>query len=348
MKWFRRVLGDARPEDSSGSKLVETVAIEHAEVERAEARVAAAAELAAQKAGAAAAQKAAGTVAWEARKKELEPLRQARAQRQAELLREEEVARAAEERAFNERLHRLSSFTGLQTDVGDTAPTALERAHRRTAGVEWWVDPEEYLARRESEHAARLAKMAEAHALDELSSLLGVSQGSRTFSCVECQGAAEVPASAKVYTRLVTTELGIELSDWIRIKSVARPSPPLRTARLARELGITYDDSVKVIDAGVRLGLLDEVGTGVVAAQPRCAECYERRAPVTSNKREPVLAEVRREVWRRDQGRCVHCGSQKKLEYDHTLPVSKGGSNTARNIQLLCERCNRSKGASIG
>lgn len=56
-----------------------------------------------------------------------------------------------------------------------------------------------------------------------------------------------------------------------------------------------------------------------------------------------ISPEVRREVWRRDQGRCVQCGSQLNLEFDHIIPVSKGGSNTARNIQLLCENCNREK-----
>ena len=57
---------------------------------------------------------------------------------------------------------------------------------------------------------------------------------------------------------------------------------------------------------------------------------------------------VQREVWRRDMGRCIECGSQERLEYDHIIPFSKGGSNTARNIQLLCERCNRKKNSKIG
>ncbi|HZX13435.1 MAG TPA: HNH endonuclease [Thermodesulfobacteriota bacterium] len=52
-------------------------------------------------------------------------------------------------------------------------------------------------------------------------------------------------------------------------------------------------------------------------------------------------------VWNRDGGKCVKCGSQEKLEFDHIIPLSKGGSNTARNVQLLCETCNRSKGDSI-
>ena len=51
-------------------------------------------------------------------------------------------------------------------------------------------------------------------------------------------------------------------------------------------------------------------------------------------------------VWQRDEGKCVRCGSNERLEYDHIIPVSKGGSSTKRNIQLLCELCNRSKGNS--
>lgn len=65
------------------------------------------------------------------------------------------------------------------------------------------------------------------------------------------------------------------------------------------------------------------------------------------NGRQPIPNDVKMFVWQRDRGRCVRCGSQENLEYDHIIPVSKGGSNTARNIQLLCEKCNRSKGANL-
>jgi hypothetical protein len=63
--------------------------------------------------------------------------------------------------------------------------------------------------------------------------------------------------------------------------------------------------------------------------------------------REPIPSHVRKEVWNRDGGRCVRCGSREMLEFDHIVPISKGGSNTARNIELLCQNCNRSKSAKI-
>jgi len=50
-------------------------------------------------------------------------------------------------------------------------------------------------------------------------------------------------------------------------------------------------------------------------------------------------------VYKRDKGRCRQCRSRKNLEYDHIKPYSKGGKNIPDNIQLLCRKCNRSKGA---
>lgn len=61
-----------------------------------------------------------------------------------------------------------------------------------------------------------------------------------------------------------------------------------------------------------------------------------------------IPREVKIYVWQRDKGRCVVCSSNKKLEFDHIIPISLGGNNTERNIQLLCENCNRRKGANVG
>ncbi len=65
-------------------------------------------------------------------------------------------------------------------------------------------------------------------------------------------------------------------------------------------------------------------------------------------KSRTITQEVKDKVWNRDGGKCVECGSNENLEFDHIIPHSKGGANTYRNIQLLCEPCNRSKSAKIG
>jgi hypothetical protein len=64
--------------------------------------------------------------------------------------------------------------------------------------------------------------------------------------------------------------------------------------------------------------------------------------------RKSIPEEVRHAVWRRDEGKCVDCDSQQELEFDHIIPLAMGGSNTERNLQLLCADCNRRKGATLG
>jgi hypothetical protein len=57
-----------------------------------------------------------------------------------------------------------------------------------------------------------------------------------------------------------------------------------------------------------------------------------------------IPTSVKLQVWQRDKGRCVTCGSTDNLHFDHILPFSKGGTSLkAENIQLLCARHNLQK-----
>lgn len=61
-----------------------------------------------------------------------------------------------------------------------------------------------------------------------------------------------------------------------------------------------------------------------------------------------IPTEVKKEVWKRDQGKCVKCGETKNLHFDHDLPFSKGGTSlTAKNVRLLCMRHNLQKSDKI-
>jgi len=73
-----------------------------------------------------------------------------------------------------------------------------------------------------------------------------------------------------------------------------------------------------------------------------------REIHATKARRERIPAEVRNFVWLRDGGRCVNCGSEEELQFDHVIPHAKGGGAAVANIQILCGDCNRAKGDLIG
>ena len=79
----------------------------------------------------------------------------------------------------------------------------------------------------------------------------------------------------------------------------------------------------------------------------REVETLENCERLEGSARETIPESVRLFVWRRDKGQCVQCGARERLEFDHIIPVVAGGSNTERNVQLLCESCNRSKSAKV-
>jgi hypothetical protein len=57
-----------------------------------------------------------------------------------------------------------------------------------------------------------------------------------------------------------------------------------------------------------------------------------------------IPSAVKIEVWKRDRGSCVKCGSKENLHFDHIIPYSQGGSSRdAENIQILCSRHNLEK-----
>jgi hypothetical protein len=57
-----------------------------------------------------------------------------------------------------------------------------------------------------------------------------------------------------------------------------------------------------------------------------------------------IPSAVKLEVWKRDKGKCVVCGSHSNLHFDHIIPYSQGGSSRdAKNIQILCAKHNLAK-----
>ncbi len=61
-------------------------------------------------------------------------------------------------------------------------------------------------------------------------------------------------------------------------------------------------------------------------------------------ERKAIARKLRQEVMERDQSTCRLCGATSNLQIDHILARTKGGENTADNLQVLCVTCNVRKG----
>jgi hypothetical protein len=70
--------------------------------------------------------------------------------------------------------------------------------------------------------------------------------------------------------------------------------------------------------------------------------------PDRPEPRRIIPTSVKLEVWKRDGGKCVVCGANDELHFDHDLPFALGGTSiTAANVHLLCARHNIEKSDSI-
>lgn len=92
---------------------------------------------------------------------------------------------------------------------------------------------------------------------------------------------------------------------------------------------------------------------GVLADKPRCPICNKKYQRLKSTSR-PSRADRGYDAnWKRLskqlrllQPYCSICKATKDLTVDHIIPLSKGGSTVGSNLQVLCRRCNSSKGVS--
>lgn len=75
------------------------------------------------------------------------------------------------------------------------------------------------------------------------------------------------------------------------------------------------------------------------------AYCRNRQALLRGAKGKHTKLDILA-MYEKQRGKCLCCQSSLRGGYDvdHKTPISKGGSNDPSNLQLLCPKCNRSKG----
>ena len=79
----------------------------------------------------------------------------------------------------------------------------------------------------------------------------------------------------------------------------------------------------------------------------RLRSARARAEAVESARRTRIPDDVRAFVWERDDGSCVQCHADADLQFDHVIPVARGGGNSVDNVQVLCGDCNRAKADRI-
>jgi 5-methylcytosine-specific restriction endonuclease McrA len=58
----------------------------------------------------------------------------------------------------------------------------------------------------------------------------------------------------------------------------------------------------------------------------------------------------KRDIYKRDKGRCRICGGRVQYHLatlDHVVPLSKGGHHIKDNVQIAHFKCNRNKGVAV-
>ncbi len=108
---------------------------------------------------------------------------------------------------------------------------------------------------------------------------------------------------------------------------------------------LSYDQFLDLVNEEVKAALYRGGNLSDLDTVFKLPEFTKVKADIAGRN---ISQEVKDLVWNRDGGKCAQCSSNARLEFDHIIPFSKGGSNTYRNIQLLCEECNRKKTNKIG
>jgi 5-methylcytosine-specific restriction endonuclease McrA len=178
-------------------------------------------------------------------------------------------------------------------------------------------------------------------------------------SDVPTSAAAAVQPVANAESALAPERVAPENSVPITVQGVP-PAAQRRVAPLSPdrfELRLTISQVVydKIKRAQELLGhslptgdipqLLERALDELIAKQERlqfAAADKPRKARASRNPRH-IPAAVKRAVFKRDRGQCTYvsddghrCESRKFLQYDHVLPVARGGASTVDNVRLRC------------
>lgn len=132
------------------------------------------------------------------------------------------------------------------------------------------------------------------------------------------------------------------------IEDARRPLDEVRRAMFERDISQflpdDYPEEIPTIFQDGECNIFGHICPVFFAAEAITETSTERR------RGRYIPFSVKMRVVRRDNHTCQHCGkhlADNEVEFDHKIPISKGGSSEESNIRLTCYDCNREKRDSV-
>jgi hypothetical protein len=236
----------------------------------------------------------------------------------------------------------------LSTENRDEVlPRFFHRSKREAAEVAAALRPDEAPPRREVVTTPRLAApMAPSQPTGPTVPLTAdvVAATERTVQPAEHPDAnsatsARASSSQPQKGREVTEPLTADLRR-LHVTVSRRFLEKLEAARLALSHARPGASAEDILEAGLDLLLARDA--------KRKGQVEKPRAKSRPANPEHLPAHVKREVWKRDEGRCQWeldsggvCGSTMRVQFDHRVPRARGGPSTVGNVRLLCATHNQ-------
>lgn len=154
-------------------------------------------------------------------------------------------------------------------------------------------------------------------------------------------------ATRTQHTPLSPTSMHVSATLSMQVYEQLQEARELLSHRLAsRELSVVLESLLAIALPVLRKQKFAEASRPR-AARPKGRSIDGNEAASPSQARQ-IPARVKREVWERDGGRCTfvgtdghRCTCRERIEFDHRVPISKGGASTFENVRLLCRAHNQ-------
>lgn len=144
-------------------------------------------------------------------------------------------------------------------------------------------------------------------------------------------------ARCGLIVRLVVSGDLSEVNQKISLNWIKQGNRSRRHPLLSKRMPRTGNADTTAFWQGIEYQKREIVGRSVPPSEVR-RQMRMELAPGKHTKQEW------RQAMQRDGWKCLRCGSTKRLTKDHIMPIAKGGSNDASNLQTLCHSCNSWKG----